>query len=41
MIITGEAVYYTVIIGNYERHFLTAWELIAFLSGTDLIIQQN
>lgn len=41
MIITGGAGFYTVKIGNYERHFFTAWELFAFLSGTDLLIQQN
>ena len=33
--------FYTVKIDNYERHFFTAWETIAFLSGTDLKIQKN
>jgi hypothetical protein len=33
--------FYTVKLENYECHFLTAWETIAFISGTDLIIQKN
>jgi hypothetical protein len=33
--------FYSVKIENYERHFLTLWELIAFISKIDLHSQQN
>ncbi len=33
--------YYTIKMIDCERHFLTMWELIAFLSKTDLITQKN
>lgn len=33
--------FYTVKMGTIERHFFTLWQLIAFLSGTDLETQKN
>lgn len=33
--------FYTLDFGSYERHFLCEADLIAFLSGTNLLIQQN
>jgi hypothetical protein len=41
MIVTQINGFYTVKIGQFERCFLTAWQLIAFLSGTDETTQKN
>ena len=41
MIPKKENGFYTVIVGNYERHFFSLWETIAFLSSINLEIQKN
>jgi hypothetical protein len=38
---TKTTVFYTVVKKNHERHFLTAWQTIAFLSKINLDAQKN
>jgi hypothetical protein len=33
--------FYTLNFGYYERHFLSHYDLIVFLTGVNLLIQQN
>jgi len=33
--------FYTLDFGSYERHFLSHYDLIVFLTGVNLLIQQN
>jgi hypothetical protein len=38
---TQTTVFYTVVTPECERHFLTAWQVIAFLSNIDTETQKN
>lgn len=38
---TQTTVFYTVVTPECERHFLTAWQVIAFLSKINLETQKN
>lgn len=38
---TKTTVFYTVATPEGERHFLTLWEMIAFLAGIDQDVQKN
>jgi len=41
MKVTGNKSGYTVQFGTFERHFLTLWQLIAFLSNINQEVQKN
>lgn len=41
MILKINGSFYTVKFQHYERHFLTLWELIAFLASINLEAQKN
>lgn len=41
MKLTFNTGFYTLDFGYYERHFLSHYDLIVFLTGINLAIQQN